>query len=331
MEKPGAPRRTLPPERRTDPTGKLGLAAKPLADRVPGAPEGALLVEVDGKFDRGNDRWAVDLLLRHMKDLNTHGVVFDTRRVESCGDHAIHLFTAALKAVHPRGGTVVVLPSPCIRESLRISGLETLFPPARDPAEAAAFLTGAAADRAPGASTADLPREVEDGLGHKAVFQSLPDLPGGLVVRYSGTMDRQAGAWFYGLVLRRVEAGHIRLALNLSGLQWVASPGIGHLTGILKAVKLRDGRLVLFGIPPKIYEVLQLLGFSQFFEITDAEAEAVALLKRNSAGTEEPEFPKIFKCPICGARTRAAKPMRGRCKSCRTLLQVTDKGEVFLG
>ncbi len=322
---------TPSPERRTDPTGKLGLTAQPLKDRVPGTPEGTLLVEVDGKFDRGNDGWAVDLLLRYMKDLDTHGVVFDTWRVESCGDHAIHLFTAALKAVHPRGGTVVVLPSPCIRESLRISRLETLFPPARDPTEAAAILAAAAADRSPGAPAPDLPREEEDGNGNKAVFEPLSDLPGGLVIRYSGYLDRQAGTWFYGLVLRRVEAEFIRLALDFSGLQWPGS-GIGHLTGILKTVKLRDGRLVLFGIPPKIDEVFLLLGlFHQYFEIVDTEAEAMALLKRSSDGLEEPEFPKIFKCPICGARTRSARPMRGRCKSCKTLLKVTDEGEVFLG
>ncbi len=331
MENPGAPRRTLPPERRTDPSGSLGLTAKPLVVQVPEAPEGALLVEMDGVLDTTTRGWADNEFAALLKDSEFQALVLDARGIEWVSSQACGVFITVLKTLRGRGGTLTVVPGPAVREKLVLIGFSQFIPLAADPAEAAAFLTGAAADRAPGASTADLPREVEDGLGHKAVFQSLPDLPGGLVVRYSGTMDRQAGAWFYGLVLRRVEAGHVRLALNLSGLQWVASPGIGHLTGILKAVKLRDGRLVLFGIPPKIYEVLQLLGFSQFFEITDTEAEAVALLKRNSAGTEEPEFPKIFKCPICGARTRAAKPMRGRCKSCKTLLQVTDEGTVFLG
>ena len=317
------------PERRTDPTGKLGLASLPLADQVPGASESSLLVEVDGTFDSWNDRWAVELLQGYVDDPNMHGIVFDTRRVESCGDHAIHLFTVALKAVHPRGGTVVVLPSPCIRESLRISGLESLFPLAADPAEASAIL--AAAGRALDPPAADLPREEEDGLGHQAVFEPLPDLPGGLVVRYSGTMDRQAGAWFYSLVLRRVEAGYVRLALDLSGLQWVVSPGIGHLSGILKTVKLRDGLLALFGIPPKIDEVILLLGLEQYFEIVDTEAEALILLRNNLAGLEEPAFPKVFKCPICVARTRAVRPMRGRCRTCKTLLAVDEHGMVFLG
>jgi len=111
----------------------------------------------------------------------------------------------------------------------------------------------------------------------------------------------------------------------------VASPGLGCLTGILKAVNTLGGRLVLFGVPSKIDEVFQLLGFNQFFEIVDTETEALALLRRSLAGLDEPMFPKIFKCPICGIRTRAAKPMRGRCRRCGTVLRVVSDGTVSLG
>lgn len=171
----------------------------------------------------------------------------------------------------------------------------------------------------------------DDGDGRCARFEDLLGIPGGLVVRFSGAMDRRAGSWFFGVVARRVEAGYIRLALDLSGLQWVPSPGIGHLTGILKAIKLRGGRLVLFGIPRMIEQVLQVLGFYQFFEIVDGEAEALTLLRNHLAGLEEPAFPKIFKCPICFTRTRVAKPMRGRCRNCDTVLAVDEHGMASLG
>ncbi len=322
---------TLPTKRRTDPTGKLGLAAKPLAVQVPEAPEGALLVEMDGVLDTTTRGWADNEFTALLKDSEFQALVLDARGIEWVSSQACGVFIAVLKILRGRGGTLTVVPGPDVREKLVLIGFSQFAPLAADPAEAAAFLTGAAAYSAPGSPAADLPREAVDGLGHKTVFQPLSDLPGGLVVRYSGTMDRRAGAWFYGLVLRRVEAGHVRLALDLSGLQWLASPGIGHLTGILKTVKLRDGRLVLFGIPPKIDEVFLLLGFHQYFEIVDTEAEAVALLNRNSAGLEEPEFPKVFKCPVCGARTRAARPMRGHCKTCKTVLAVDEHGMVFLG
>ena len=317
------------PERRADPTGQLGLASLPLADRAPGALEGALLVEVDGVLDTTTQGWANNAIATILKDAEVRALVLDTRGIEWVSSQACGVILAALKTLRGRGGALVVIPGPAVREKLELIGFSGFSPLSEDPAEAAAIL--AAAGRASGSPAADLPREEEDGNGNRAAFEPLSDLPGSLVVRYSGTMDRQAGAWFFGLVLRRVEAGYIRLALDLSGLQWVASPGIGHLAGILKTVKLRGGRLVLFGIPPKIEEVLRVLGLEQCFEIVDAEAEALVLLRNNLAGLEEPAFPKIFKCPICGARTRAAGPMRGRCKSCTTVLQVTPEGMVFLG
>jgi anti-sigma B factor antagonist len=172
---------------------------------------------------------------------------------------------------------------------------------------------------------------IDDGFGHTARFEALPDIHGGMVIRYSGTMDRQAGPWFSALCLDRVDVGYIRLALDLAGLQWVASPGLGCLSGIFKAVKNRGGRLVLFGVPSKLDEVFQLLGFYQFFDIVDTKTEALALLRRSLAGLEEPMFPKIFKCPICGVRTRVAKPMRGRCRRFGTVLRAAPDGTVSLG
>lgn len=331
MDNPGTTRMTLPTKRRTDPTNQFGLKAEPLADRVPGVPDRALLVEVDGVLDTTTRGWADNEFAALLKDSEVQALVLDARGIVWIFSEGLGLIFATLKTLQGRGGAFAVIPSPAVREMMEIFGFTGVIPLAEDPAEAAAFLSNAAADRPPGAPTPDLPREEEDGNGNRAAFEPLPDLTGGLVVRYDGHLDRLGGAWFYGLVLRRVEAGYIRLALDFSGLQQLAPTWLEPLTGILKAVKPRGGRMVYFRIPPKLYEVLELLGISQFFEITDTEAEAVALLKRNSAGLEEPAFPKVFKCPICGARTRAAGPMRGRCKSCKTLLQVTDEGMVFLG
>ena len=329
MENPGAPRRTPSPDRRTDPTGQLGLVSLPLADRVPGAPEGALLVEVDGVLDTTTRGWADNEIVVLLKDSEVPALVLDARGIEWISSQACGVILAALKTLRGRGGALVVIPGPAVQEKLELVGFSGFSPFAADPGEAAVIL--ATAGRALGSPAADLPREENDGEGRIARFEPLPDLPGGLVVRYSGYMEQPAGAWFFGLVLRRVRSGYIRLALDFSGLQWVGAPGIGHLSGILKMVKPRGGRLILFGISLKIEEVLQLLELDKIFEIVDTEAEALALLKRNPAGEEDLAFPKIFKCPVCGARTRAARPLRGRCKTCKTVLAVDKHGKVFLG
>ncbi|MDX9958981.1 MAG: anti-sigma F factor antagonist, partial [Spirochaetia bacterium] len=42
-------------------------------------------------------------------------------------------------------------------------------------------------------------------------------------------------------------------------------------------------------------------------------------------------FPKIFSCPICNKKLKAAKPGRFRCSECKTILAIDNSGQVFLG
>ena len=76
-----------------------------------------------------------------------------------------------------------------------------------------------------------------------------------------------------------IDAGFIRLIFNCGGLNYVSSTGIGSFTAFLKAVKPRGGDIVLLEIQPKVYEVFQLLGFSQFFNIKDNLEEATAFFR----------------------------------------------------
>ena len=88
--------------------------------------------------------------------------------------------------------------------------------------------------------------------------------------------------------------------------------------------------MVLLGIQPKVYEVFQLLGFSQFFNIKDTIENAVLYFKSGSSN-DEAIFPKVFACPICSKKLKALKPGRFRCSECKTILAIDNAGQVFLG
>jgi len=90
--------------------------------------------------------------------------------------------------------------------------------------------------------------------------------------------------------------------------------------------------LVLLEIQPKVYEVFQLLGFSQFFNIKDNLEEVHRLLPQQGTASEKTSvFPKIFSCPICSKKLKAVKPGRFRCSECKTILAIDNAGQVFLG
>lgn len=154
---------------------------------------------------------------------------------------------------------------------------------------------------------------------------------GVLILYLNGYIDTYNSNFFQKRVSRAIEAGYTKLIFHCSGLTYVSSTGIGSFTAFLKAVKPRSGDLVLLEIQPKVYEVFQLLGFSQFFHIKDNLDEAVDFFKKGSASADSDLFPKIFRCPICSTKLKASKPGRFRCSNCKTILAVDNSGQIFLG
>ena len=162
-------------------------------------------------------------------------------------------------------------------------------------------------------------------------LQKVDTVEGCLVLYLTGYIDTYNSNFFQKRVTKAVEAGFTRLIFNCGGLNYVSSTGIGSFTAFLKMVRPRSGDLVLLEIQPKVYEVFQLLGFSQFFNIKDNLNEAVEFLSSDGKTGSSDVFPKVFQCPICSRKLRATKAGRFRCSECRTILAIDPAGQVFLG
>ncbi|MCX7023606.1 MAG: anti-sigma factor antagonist [Spirochaetes bacterium] len=152
-----------------------------------------------------------------------------------------------------------------------------------------------------------------------------------LALYLTGYIDTYNSNFFQKRIGKAIESGFMRLIFNCSGLNYVSSTGIGSFTAFLKSVKPRGGDIVLLEIQPKVYEVFQLLGFSQFFNIKDNLDDAVNFFQQGDQTASQSIFPKIFSCPICNKKLKAAKPGRFRCSECKTILAIDASGQVFLG
>ena len=151
-----------------------------------------------------------------------------------------------------------------------------------------------------------------------------------LVVYLSGYIDTYNSSFFQKQVMKVIEAGFINLIFNCSALNYVSSTGIGSFTVFLKIVKPKSGDVVLLEIQPKVYEVFQLLGFSQFFNIRNNQEEAVAFFSTESV-TSNSIFPTVVSCPVCNKKLRAIKAGRFRCSGCKSIIAIDDNAEVTLG
>ena len=105
----------------------------------------------------------------------------------------------------------------------------------------------------------------------------------GLFIYLSGYIDTYNSSFFQKKITNVIEAGYINLIFNCSSLNYVSSTGIGSFTVFLKMVKPKSGDIVLLEIQSKVYEVFQLLGFSQFFNIKNTAEEAIAFFDEMSA------------------------------------------------
>lgn len=171
--------------------------------------------------------------------------------------------------------------------------------------------------------------EKDDSL--KIRLEKITEIENCIVLFLNGYIDTYNSSFFQKRVSKVVEAGYTRLIFNCGALNYVSSTGIGSFTAFLKTVKPKGGDVVLLEIQPKVYEVFQLLGFSQFFNIKDSLADSIDFFKTSGIEVKSEVFPKIFVCPICSKKLKATKAGRFRCSECKTILAIDNNGQVFLG
>jgi anti-anti-sigma factor len=172
--------------------------------------------------------------------------------------------------------------------------------------------------------------EKDDSL--KIELRRIDGIDGGLIVSLSGYIDTYNSTSFQKRVSKAIEAGYSKIIFVCSGLNYVSSTGIGSFTAFLKTLKSLSGDMVLQDVQPKVFEVFQLLGFSQFFNIRDTIDEALSYFKEGAMPrSTHAAFPIVFECPICKKRLKAVKPGRFRCSECKTILGVDEAGNVVLG
>ena len=170
--------------------------------------------------------------------------------------------------------------------------------------------------------------DMDDSL--KISLEKIDDVPSCLVIYLNGYIDTYNSTFFQKKMAKAVDDGFIKLIFNCAALNYVSSTGIGSFTAFLKMVKPKGGDVVLLEIQPKVYEVFQLLGFAQFFNIRDSLEEAIDYYKQESSAAES-VFPKIFSCPVCTKRLKASKSGRFRCSECKSILAIDEQGQIVLG
>jgi anti-sigma B factor antagonist len=85
-----------------------------------------------------------------------------------------------------------------------------------------------------------------------------------------------------------IDEGHVHVVVDLSGVVFLDSTGLGVLIGLLHRLRSRDGSLVLAGASDRVYKVFHTTQLTKVLTITDTVADAIAAIDSGAAGAQGP-------------------------------------------
>lgn len=80
--------------------------------------------------------------------------------------------------------------------------------------------------------------------------------------------------------------GHTQIMLNLGGVEYIDSMGLGSLVGAFATVKKQGGELKLCNLPEKVADVMQITKLYTVFDILGDEAAGLKSFSQSKAAAK---------------------------------------------
>jgi anti-sigma B factor antagonist len=96
------------------------------------------------------------------------------------------------------------------------------------------------------------------------------------VLAIHGEVDVYTAPQFREQLIQLVDQGHRNIVVDLEGVEFLDSTGLGVLVGGLKRVRSHDGDLALVCTQRRILKVLEITGLTKVFSIYDSADAAVS-------------------------------------------------------
>ena len=83
--------------------------------------------------------------------------------------------------------------------------------------------------------------------------------------------------------LKNVLTSTRQVVLNLGGVSYIDSGGLGTLVGVYSSARAAGADIKLTGLGQRLRDVLQITKLATVFEVYDGEQEAIAAFRRGAA------------------------------------------------
>ena len=110
-------------------------------------------------------------------------------------------------------------------------------------------------------------------------FQSQKTEKGTLIIKAFGQLDHDTNEYFFDCVRDEIESGNQNIVINLSGLGYISSIGLGALVRARSRAAKAGGTIYLTNIENQVLEAFHLVNFDKLFNFYGTEAEAIEVIE----------------------------------------------------
>ena len=96
------------------------------------------------------------------------------------------------------------------------------------------------------------------------------------ILALNGYLDAHTAPQFEKIVQEEFDAGRVRIVADCAGLTYISSAGLGVFMSFIEDVRGAGGDIKLCSIVPAVYQVFEILGFPELFDIVPDRQTAVA-------------------------------------------------------
>ena len=101
------------------------------------------------------------------------------------------------------------------------------------------------------------------------------DEKGVIIIDIKGRFTAVESPEFKAYINKLLEKGKKRIIVNLGGVSFIDSSGIGALVGALTTLRKQEGNLKILNLNDQIEKIFQITRLNKFFDIYEDEFEAV--------------------------------------------------------
>ena len=106
------------------------------------------------------------------------------------------------------------------------------------------------------------------------LVKAVREKDGATIVELVGDIDMHHSPGLHSALVELVLARPKKLVLNLSGVPYMDSSGVGTLVEVFRRVSSYKGIMILCGLTPRVKSVLEITKLDRFFTICQSEEEA---------------------------------------------------------